>query len=110
MVRTECAWCGPVELPPVEMRCGIDPTSRGEGLCEFLCPVCGRLGYAHTTAEGVELLACEGATRVARGLPFELLEPHAGAPLSWDDLLDAVLSMASTALPQDQPVQRRGPA
>jgi hypothetical protein len=29
--------------------------------------------------------------------PFELLEPHAGPPLSWDDVLDFMLALESNS-------------
>jgi hypothetical protein len=41
----------------------------------------------------VETMREGGAGHMSGCVPFELLEPHTGPPLSWDDVLDFRLAL-----------------
>src|SRR5713226_3471086 len=86
-VQAECPWCGMVTLRPTEVRCEADPRS-DEALCEINCPVCHRLVYAKTTADGIKIIRAAGASGISGLVPFELLERRSGPPLLWDEVLD----------------------
>ncbi|HLJ08588.1 MAG TPA: hypothetical protein VKX24_08620 [Acidimicrobiia bacterium] len=98
-VQAECPWCGMVTLPPAEVRCATDPSSN-EGLCEVTCPKCLRVVYARTTAQGVEIIQAAGAQPIVGLVPFELLERRSGPALDWDQLLDLLAALDSSACPQ----------
>ena len=48
------------------------------------------------------MLLVEGARPFAEPAPFELLEAHRGAPLSWDDFLDFHLAISAAPYPQEE--------
>ena len=97
-VRVQCPGCGPVVVPAEEFCCELEAAG-GRGICELRCPVCSAMLVVPARAEAVETMRRAGAGRLPRA-PFELLEPHVGPPLSWDEVLDFTLAMdASQALP-----------
>lgn len=98
-VQAECPWCGPVSLRPQEVSYAAEPGS-DEALCEIACPVCYRVVYAKTTAEGVKIIRAAGARLMAGLIPFELLERHDGPALRWDDALDLLAGLEATPFPQ----------
>lgn len=100
-VRAECPWCGTVELEPGHLRCEVEP-SGAQALCEFICPVCSRLVYARTTPEGVLAVRLAGAGNISGVIPFELLEPHDGPALSWDDFLDLRAAIEGLCCPMEE--------
>jgi hypothetical protein len=100
--EAECPWCGLVQVEVPDLRCEVAPHGTTEGLCEFTCPVCSRLVLAPVSAAGVDTLRRLGAARVPGAVPFELLEPHPEAPLSWDDVLDAHVALERGCCPQDE--------
>jgi hypothetical protein len=77
-----------------------------------VCPGCGPMivsaAVCLTTilvpavAPAVETLWSAGAGHISGIVPFELLETHAGPPLSWDDVLDFKLALENRScfLPQ----------
>lgn len=99
-IEAQCHWCGAIMLRPEDLRCAVDPRGGGAGLCEFACPICDRLAFVPSTQAGIESLSKEGASGITGKAPFELLESHAGAALSWDDLLDLHLALEVTSIPQ----------
>lgn len=98
-VQAECPWCGMVTLRPKEVRCEADPRT-DEALCEINCPVCHRVVYAKTTAEGVKIIRAAGAAGITGLVPFELLERRTGSPLLWDEILDLLATLDATNVPQ----------
>src|SRR5260370_25555171 len=98
-VQAECPWCGMVTLRPKEVRCEAGPRT-GEALCEINCPVCHRVVYAKTTSEGVKIIRAAGAGSIAGLVPFELLERRTGSPLLWDEILDLLVTLDATHVPQ----------
>lgn len=100
-IRVECPWCGSLVLPPGAVRCS--PGRGGNlGLCEFTCPICFRLVLMPTAESGMEAVRRVGVSELAGTIPWELLEPHAGPPLSWDELLDLHLAVSRTCCPQEE--------
>ncbi len=61
------------------------------GLCQFVCPVCGRLATRSVSLLEVKTLIVAGAVALPHA-PLELLEPKKGDPISWDDVLDFSLT------------------
>jgi hypothetical protein len=93
-VRVVCPGCGPVVLPARELRCELE-SAGGKGICELRCPVCSILLLVPAGPLAVETMREGGASQMSGSVPFELLEPHTGPPLSWDDLLDFKLELDS---------------
>lgn len=99
-VEISCSWCGQVQLPITELRCAV--TDRALSLCEFRCPSCGQLVLRAVQRRQEEVPRQAGAAVLTDPVPFELLEPHRGPPLTWDDLLDLHLELSATRWPQDE--------
>ena len=66
----------------------VHVASAGEALFEFACPRCGRPNFGPLAGQDVEVLARAGVGADTGPAPFELLEPHAGPSITWDDVLD----------------------
>jgi len=98
-IEAHCHWCGAITLRPDDLRCAVDPKGDGAGLCEFACPICDRLAFVPSSQAAIESLSKGGAHGIVGEVPFELLETHGGAALSWDDLLDMHLALAATSFP-----------
>ena len=91
-VRVVCPGCGPLVVPAADLCCEIEAEG-GKGLCELRCPVCSTTLVVRAAAAAVETMRDGGAGHMTGSVPFELLEPHTGPPLSWDDLLDFKLAL-----------------
>jgi hypothetical protein len=102
LVQVSCPFCGPAELPAGAVSCGVDPKDSSRGLCQFTCPSCARLVFVGTVQAAADVLLVEGARPFAGPAPFELLEAHRGAPLSWDDFLDFHLAISAAPFPQEE--------
>ncbi|HEX9235405.1 MAG TPA: hypothetical protein VF972_03925 [Actinomycetota bacterium] len=85
VLEVMCPRCGPVRAEASAARCGLD--AGGVALCEVTCPACAAQIFARTTTRVAEAIVSYGATKDPHA-PLELLEPHEGPPLTWDDLLD----------------------
>ncbi len=99
--RAVCPGCGPMVVPAAEVRCELE-TAGHRGLCELRCPVCSTTIVVPAVAPAVESLWRAGSGHMSGSVPFELLEPHAGPPLSWDDVLDFVLALENSSSPQPE--------
>lgn len=86
LVEGECAWCGMVTVPIDHLGC-IASEADERGLCQFGCPLCGRLATKSVSLLEVKTLLVAGA-RLLHHAPLELLEPKTGDTVSWDDVLD----------------------
>lgn len=95
-VRAVCPGCGPMIVPAEDFRCELETASR-EGICELRCPVCSATILLPAAAPAVETLWRAGAGHMGGTAPFELLEPHTGPPLSWDDVLDFKLALENNS-------------
>ena len=91
-VRAVCPGCGPMIVAAGELRCEVEVAGR-DGICELKCPVCSTTILVPAVAPAVETLWSAGAGHMDGTVPFELLEPHTGPPLSWDDVLDFKLAL-----------------
>jgi hypothetical protein len=92
-VEVLCPHCGPVRAEAKDARCGVD--GGGEALCELDCPACLLPIFVRTTTSVAESIFWFGGREDPRA-PLELLEPHTGAPIGWDDVLDIHLALAET--------------
>ena len=101
-VRTACPTCGPLLVDGELLRCELEPAGSkpSRGLCELACPACSRPILFSTAPAVTETLFQGGARHFSGAVPFELLEAHAGAALSWDDLLDLKLALDRSPWPQ----------
>ena len=86
IVRATCPSCGDVELT-VDQLAAIVCATTNEGSYAFQCPDCQLAVVKTAESHVVELLASAGVRLSVFELPAELDEPHAGAPLTHDDLL-----------------------
>lgn len=102
LVQVSCPFCGPAELRAGALSCGVDPEDSSRGLCQFACPSCARLVFVAKVRAAADVLLVEGARPFAGPAPFELLETHRGAPVSWDDFLDFHLALSATPFPQEE--------
>jgi hypothetical protein len=93
-VRVVCPGCGPVVLPAKALRCEL-AAAGDKGICELRCPVCSTMVLVPAGPTAVETMRDGGAGHMTGSVPFELLEPHSGPPLSWDDILDFKLALDS---------------
>ena len=91
-VRLVCPGCGAVVLPARELRCEL-VASGDKGICELRCPVCSTMVLVPAGPVAVETMRDGGAGHMTGSVPFELLEPHSGPPLSWDEVLDFKLAL-----------------
>ena len=86
LVEGECPWCGLVTVAIDDLGC-IASQADERGLCQFVCPLCGRLASKSVSLLEVKTLLVAGARLLAHA-PLELLEPKTGDAISWDDVLD----------------------
>ena len=91
-VRVVCPGCGPLVLPAKELRCELEAAG-DNGICELQCPVCSTMVLVPAGPAAVETMRNGGAGHISGSVPFELLEPHIGRPISWDDVLDFKLAL-----------------
>lgn len=99
-LEAQCPWCGPVTVGPADLRCELHPRGELQGLCEFPCPRCSRLILTPVPPAGVETLHLLGAGRPPGPVPFELLERHAGPPISSDEIIDLHVALDRLCCPQ----------
>ena len=86
-IKATCPGCGEVELTPddIELRvCTHAPAS----YYVFDCPTCVTAVQKPADDRVIQLLISGGVRAIVWELPDEILEPHAGEPLTHDDLLD----------------------
>jgi ribosomal protein S27E len=95
-VRVVCPGCGPVVLPAKELRCELEAAG-DKGICELRCPVCSTMVLVPAGPVAVETMRDGGAGHMSGSVPFELLEPHTGPALSWDDVLDFKLALEGSS-------------
>ncbi|MGH2722610.1 MAG: hypothetical protein ACRDJO_13565 [Actinomycetota bacterium] len=109
IVEVSCPSCGAVALPTGMLSCGIAPDGSSRGLCQFTCPLCTRLVFLSTGHRAANLLLEEGARPFAGPAPFELLEEHAGAAVTYDDILEFHSAISADPFPQEELVAHGGP-
>lgn len=89
-VRTHCVKCNTdVRLPTADITlkvCQHAPLS----YYRFVCPSCGSPNHIPADDRVVSLLMSGGVEAEPWEVPAEALEPKAGEPISYDDVLDFV--------------------
>ena len=86
-VRASCPDCGDVELTTNDVRVRVCSHDNA-GTYSFQCPACEMVVVKDAEARTIDLLVASGVEIATWDLPAELAEPHRGAPISHDDLLD----------------------
>ena len=95
-LEVRCRQCGVVRADVTSARCGLD--GGGQALCEVTCPSCLVAIFVATTPQVAETVLWYGGQENLRA-PLELLEPHTGAPIGWDEVLDLHLALARASSP-----------
>ena len=93
-IKASCPACGEVELTSEDvtlMVCNQAPQS----YYTFVCPKCTDEVRKPADDHVVSLLMSGGVRAQVWELPAEALEPKAGPALTYDDLLDFALQLAS---------------
>ena len=96
-IKASCPTCGEVELTPADVRlmvCSHAPLS----YYAFTCTGCLETVKKPADDHVVSLLVSGGVPAEVWEVPLEALEPHTGPALSYDDLLDFALQLASSEL------------
>jgi len=86
-IRASCPACGDVELTSRDVTvrvCSAD----NQGSYAFRCPTCDLAVSKLADPKIVDLLVSSGVELDIWDLPAELGEPHGGAAISYDDLLE----------------------
>jgi uncharacterized Zn finger protein len=86
-IRASCPTCGDVELTSADVQVLVCTTTN-EGSYAFRCPACRVAVAKPAETRVVEVLVSSGVRMSTWELPAELDEIHAGAPITYDDLLD----------------------
>lgn len=90
-MEVDCAWCGLVTVAMRELGCAVSEADGG-GLCQFICPLCGRLVTKRLGLLDIRALILAGVS-TSQLAPLELLEHKNGDVVSWDDVLDFRLAL-----------------
>lgn len=93
-IKASCPVCGDVELTPEQVRlvvCTVESLS----YYAFACTTCHDEVRKPADGEVVALLVSGGVVAQRWRIPSEALEEHDGAPITYDDVLDFVLSLHS---------------
>jgi hypothetical protein len=91
-IKTSCPVCGDVELTPAQMRLVV--CSRTEwSYYAFACTTCRDEIRKPADEEIVALLVSGGVVAEHWVIPAEALEDHAGASITYDDVLDFALEL-----------------
>lgn len=93
-IKATCPTCGDVELTADDVRlvvCSVEAWS----YYAFTCSSCGEEVRKPAPADVTRLLRIAKVREERWAVPAEALEPRAGAPIGYDDVLDAVLWLAT---------------
>lgn len=85
-IRATCPACGDVDLTVPQISALVCVTTN-EGSYAFQCPECRLSVSKPAERRVVDLLVSAGVELAVWEVPAELREPHAGPPISYDDLL-----------------------
>jgi len=86
IIRASCPDCGDIELTSRDVTVRVN-SATNEGSYAFQCPDCQLAVSKPAEPRIVDLLVSSGVELFVWSLPAELLEKHAGPPISYDDLL-----------------------
>lgn len=87
VIKASCHDCGDVELKVDDLLVRVCTTDT-QGTYVFRCPTCHMSVSKPAEPRIVDLLVASGVELVEWSMPAELNEPHQGAPISHDDLID----------------------
>ncbi len=93
-IKASCPTCGEVELTPADVSlivCSHAPLS----YYSFACPGCTEQVRKPADDHVVSLLVSGGVSATVWEVPAEALEPRTGPVLTYDDLLDFAIELAS---------------
>jgi hypothetical protein len=99
-VKVSCRRCGELVVDAHAVR--VTRASQGAGMFLFNCPSCTRDVWQEADPATLLLLRSVGVGLVDGLAPLELVEPHAGPSISWDEVLDAQSGMRHSCCPQDE--------
>ena len=97
-IKATCPVCGDVDLTPRQVSVRVVEAieeSAARRSYAFVCPTCHETVRKPADAEVVRLLASAGVRICCVEVPAEAREPHTGAALGYDDLLDFALWLDS---------------
>lgn len=86
-IKASCPTCGDVELTTRDVQVLLCATTN-EGSYAFRCPACSLAVSKPAEPRIVDVLVASGVRLSVWQMPAELDEEHAGAPISYDDLLE----------------------
>lgn len=86
-IRASCGGCGDVELTTSDVEVRVC-THDNQGTYSFRCPACNMVVVKPAERRVIELLVASGVRLSTWSMPAELSEPHAGDPITHDDILD----------------------
>jgi hypothetical protein len=87
VIKASCHECGDVELGIDQLRVRVC-TADTQGTYVFRCPTCQMSVAKPAEQRIIDLLVASGVQLIEWRLPAELSEPHQGAPICHDDLID----------------------
>jgi hypothetical protein len=87
VIKASCHECGDVELGVTDLRVRVC-AGADQGSYVFRCPTCQMSVAKPAEPRIVDLLVASGVRLEEWQLPSELFEPHLGAPITHDDLID----------------------
>lgn len=93
-IRASCGSCGDVQLTTGDVTVRMCVTTE-EGEYRFECPGCTETVVRSAEQRTIDLLLAAGVSLTTWSLPAELFEPHEGAPITHDDLIDFHASLQS---------------
>jgi hypothetical protein len=102
LIEIECPACGPVLVHPEEIGFRYEPPTRARGMWTAPCPDCGAGLMGGAGYPDLVRLVSLGARETGESMPFELLEPHDGGPVSWDELFELHEYLDTHCCPQEQ--------
>ncbi|MFA5787540.1 MAG: hypothetical protein WDA71_11285 [Actinomycetota bacterium] len=94
IIKAACPLCGGVDLEASAISLRISPVP-GASAYSFVCPECASLVEKPADGRVIQLLLSGGVRAQALDVPAEVLERHAGPPISYDDVLDFALAVSS---------------
>jgi hypothetical protein len=87
VIKASCHDCGDVELTVGDLLVRVCTTDT-QGSYVFRCPTCQMSVTKPAEPRIVDLLVASGVALVEWDMPAELGEPHHGAAITHDDLID----------------------
>lgn len=107
-IKASCPGCGEVELTSADIRLMVC-SHAALSYYAFACPSCADEVRKPADDHVVSLLMSGGVAPTVWEVPAEALEPKTGPALTYDDLLDFVLTLDAATFPAEAaavPVRR----